>query len=224
MFHTQYLVGNNEIIQFNNLKKCLLQFLSDSVNGSINVETLNKVNKTLFEKCRKNNNTKSSGKLRKSQNYLLKPGLAGSQISFVPPIYTELNSLMKNLIEYINNNNDPYFISSILTHYQFEKVHPYVSGNGRLGRLLLSGQIAMYKKEPPILFLSESIDSLKNSYFTLLSGEVEEDIEKFTKFVLSCIIEQCSMNIKKIKKLNKIYKFDSINMNNISIFIKYILS
>ena len=76
MFHTQYLVGNNEIIQFNNLKKCLLQFLSDSVNGSINVETLNKVNKTLFEKCRKNNNTKSSGKLRKSQNYLLKPGLA----------------------------------------------------------------------------------------------------------------------------------------------------
>ena len=53
-----------------------------------------------------------------------------------------------------------------------------------------------------------SIESLKNTYFTLLSGEVEEDIDKFIKFMLQCVIEQCSMNIKKIKKLNKIYKED----------------
>ena len=64
-----------------------------------------------------------------------------------------------------------------------------------------------YKNEPPILFISESIDNLRNTYFTMLSNE-EDDILHFVKFILQCIIEQCTLNIKKIKKLNKLYKHD----------------
>ena len=208
IFHIPFLKPTNDVIQFNNSKKCLINFLSDSVNGSISLDTINKVNKSLFEKCKKDNLTKGSGKLRKTQNYLLKPGLAGSIVSFIPPIHSELNNLMKNLLDYINNNEDPYLIAPIISHFQFEKIHPYISGNGKIGRLLLSVQFAMYKKEPPILYISESINNLKNTYFTLLSGEVEEDLEKFVKFILTCVIEQCALNIKKIKKLNKIYKKD----------------
>ena len=70
------------------------------------------------------------------------------------------------------------------------------------------GYVSFYKKEPPILFISESIDNLKNTYFTLLSGEVNEDVNAFIKFVFQAIIDQCNINIKKIKKLNKIYKND----------------
>ena len=154
-----YMNENNDIIEFNNIKKCLIDFLSETVNGTLSLNTLNKVNKSLFEKCKKTNNTKGSGKLRKTQNYLLKPGLAGSVVSFIPPVYSELNDLMKNLLEYVNNNNDSDLISSIITHYQFEKLHPYVSGNGKIGRLLFAVQCSMYKKEPPILFISQSIDN-----------------------------------------------------------------
>ena len=115
---------------------------------------------------------------------------------------------MKNLIEYINTSDDSYLISIALVHFQFEKIHPYISGNGKIGRLMIPLQYALYKKEPPILFLSESLFNLKNTYFTLLSGEVKEDVNAFIKFFLQCVIEQCSLNIKKIKKLNKIYKTD----------------
>ena len=208
MFHCPYMNDNNDVIEFNNLRKTLYFGISDISKGEISIDTLHKINKTLFLNCKKTNNTKGSGKFRKMQNFLLKPGLAGSSVAFVPPIYTEISDLMKNLISYVNSNEDPYFISIILAHYQFEKIHPYVSGNGKIGRLLLPIQFSLYKKEPPILFISESIDALKNTYFTLLSGEVDEDINKFIKFILQCIIDQSNLNIKRIKKLNKIYKHD----------------
>ena len=208
MFHSPYMNDSNEVIEFNNLRKSLYLGISDISKGEISIDTLHKINKTLFLNCKKTNNTKGSGKFRKIQNFLLKPGLAGSSVSFVPPIYTEINDLMKNLISYVNNNEDPYFISIILAHYQFEKIHPYVSGNGKIGRLLLPIQFSLYKKEPPILFISKIIEALKNTYFTFLSDEVEEDINKFIKFILQCIIDQSNINIKRIKKLNKIYKHD----------------
>lgn len=208
MFHTPYMIKSNEITEFNNMKKALLLGVSHTSSGKIKIDTFNSINKILFTNCSKNNLTKGSGKLRKTQNYLLKPGIAGSSVSFIPPVYTEVNGLMKNLVEYINVNNDPHFISTALAHYQYEKIHPYVSGNGKTGRIIIPIQYSMYRKEPPILFISESIDNLKNTYFTLLSGETEEEPMKFVKFILQAIIDQCNSNMKKIKKLNKIYKAD----------------
>ena len=208
MFFMTYKIKKNEAIEFNNIKKALLLCLSESSVKGFSLELYNKIHKILFSNCKKDNLTKGSGHLRKSQTFLLKPGLAGSSVSFVPPVYTELNSLMKNLTDYMNNNEDDSFVSSALTHFQFEKLHPYISGNGKLGRLMIPTQLAFYKKEPPILFLSESIENLKNTYFTLLSSEKDIDYDAFIKFILQCIIEQCNINIKKIKKLNKIYQAD----------------
>ncbi len=216
MFHSSYLNENNEVIEFNNFKQSLVIGAFDSSKGEINIDTLNKINKSLFLNCKKDNKTKGSGKFRKTQNFLLKPGLAGSSVSFIPPVYTDVNDLMKKLIEYINSNDDPFLISTIISHYQFEKIHPYVSGNGKIGRLLIALQFAMYKKEPPLLFISESLDNLKNTYFTSLSGEIEEDVNKFIKLLLQCFIEQCTINIKRIRKLNKIYENDyELFKNNI---------
>ena len=203
-----YMVKNNISIEFENLKKSLSFALSKLQNGKIDIPFYNNINKMLFMDCKKDNKTKGSGHLRKKQNFLLKPGLAGSVVSFIPPVYTEVNELMKNMCEYINSKEDEVFLSTALTHYQYEKIHPYLSGNGKMGRFMIPVQVSFYKNEPPILFISESIDALKNTYFTLLSGEIEEDVEKFVKFFLQCIINQCTINIKRIKKINKVYKND----------------
>ena len=208
MFHTSYMNDTNEVIEFNNLKKALLIGLTDAFKDNLSIDTFNKINKTLFHGCKKDNSTKGSGKFRKKQNFILKPGLAGSSVSFIPPVYSDLDTYMKDLLNYIKNNDDNSFVSTILTHFQFEKLHPYVSGNGKIGRILIPIQLSFYKKETPILFICKSIENLKNTYFTLLSGEVEEDIDKFIKTMLQCIINECNTNIKNIIKLNKIYNED----------------
>ena len=207
IFYMSYMNKNDTSILYNNIKKCLLVGLTSSNKNGFTVDIFNKINKTLLNGLKKDTSTKGSGHLRRKQTYLLKPGIAGSSVSFIPPVYTELNSLMKNLCDYINSKCDESFISTIITHYQFEKIHPYTSNNGKMGRIIIPIQYSFYKNEPPILFISESIDNLRNTYFTMLSTE-EDDIVHFVKFMLQCIIDQCNLNIKKIKKLNKIYKHD----------------
>lgn len=210
MFHYPYLIKNNDSIQFCNLKKALFVALEDASKNNFSISLFHNINKTLFMKCSKNNKTKNSGKFRTTQNFLLKPGLVGSSVSFIPPVHTDLNHYMKELVEYINLNKECGFLSIAMSHYQFEKLHPYVSGNGKIGRLLIPLQCSIYKKETPILFISEALDKLKNTYFTLLSGEVNDDFNAFLKFFLQCVIEQCNINIKRIKRLNKLYNNDLI--------------
>lgn len=208
MFYAQFKVKSDVFTQFINLKRMLLIGLTESNNTGFTVDIFNKLHKVLFCDCKKNSLTKGSGKFRKKQTYLLKPGLAGSSVSFVPPVYGNVPSSIKNLCDYMNKNIDESFIAAAITHFQIERIHPYISGNGKLGRIFIPIQLSYYKKEPPILFLSEAIDNLKNTYFTILSTESDVDHETFIKFFLECIIDQCSLNIKKIKKLNKIYKQD----------------
>lgn len=207
IFYMSYMNKSDTSTLYNNIKKCLLVGLTSSNKNEFSVEIFNKINKTLLNGLKKDASTKGSGHLRRKQTYLLKPGIAGSSVSFIPPVYTELNSLMKNLCDYINSKCDESFISTIIAHYQFEKIHPYTSNNGKMGRIIIPIQYSYYKNEPPILFISESIDNLRNTYFTMLSTE-EDNIVHFIKFMLQCIIDQCNLNIKKIKKLNKIYKHD----------------
>ena len=102
MFHTPYMNPNNEVIEFNNLKKALVMGVAEVSKGVLDTNTINMLNKCLFMGCKKTNTTKGSGKYRKIQNYLLKPGIAGSSISFIPPHYSEINGLMKDLEMYIN--------------------------------------------------------------------------------------------------------------------------
>ena len=127
MFHTPYMIENNEVIEFNNMRKALIYGISDISQGLFGINTVNKLNKCLFNGCKKTNTTKGSGKFRKIKNYLLKPGIAGSSISFIPPLYSEVNTLMKDLFDYINNNDDLHLVSSIMAHYQFENIQPNVS-------------------------------------------------------------------------------------------------
>ncbi len=207
MFLIPYKNKSNDTIIFNNMRLALLGAVTLTNGNNYEIDHFNKINKIMFNNCSKNNKTKGSGHLRKIQTYILKPGLAGSSVSFIPPVHTELNGYMKNLCDYMNNYSSEIFLDTCITHYQIMRIHPYVSENGKLGRMFIPIQISHYKKETPILFISESIENLKNTYFTLLSNE-SDNIEAFIKLMLECIIDQCSINIKRIKKLNKIYQED----------------
>lgn len=208
MFYMPYKNKSNTTIEFINMRKALIVGLTESNKTGFDTLFFNKINKIIYSNCKKDNNTKKSGLLRKKQTFLLKPGLAGSSVSYIPPRYTELPKLMGDLSEYLNENLNKNLVSVALSHYQFEKLHPYLSGNGLMGRLLIPIETSYYKNEPPLLFISESLYNLKNTYFTLLSDSDVEQNEKFIKFFLQCVIEQCYLNIKKIKLLNKIYNND----------------
>jgi len=139
----------------------------------------------------------------------------------VSPVPEDVPLLLDNLFKYMNDEFiDLLFINLAISHSQFETIHAYKDGNGRLGRALIPIQLAKLTSEEPILFLSEVIELYKPSYHKFLNESRKGNMLGFIKFFLQCIIEQCNNYIAKINRIKVIYKTDmekikSLNSNAI---------
>ena len=167
---------------------------------------------------------KMPGDFRKSQNWIGQAGSTIKNASFIPPSPDEMNICLNDLEKYINENNKVVNLIKIaLIHYQFETIHPFLDGNGRMGRLL----ITLFLKEQglieyPVLYLSYFFKRNRNKYYELLNnirikGEFEEWIKFFMKGICE-ISENAITSIQKIVELKKhdIEKIRLLSKGNIS--------
>ncbi|NOR46125.1 MAG: Fic family protein, partial [Candidatus Delongbacteria bacterium] len=162
---------------------------------------------------------KTPGKFRKSQNWI--GGRNLSEASYVPPHEKNIGNLLSDLEKFMNNdgNKIPHLIKLALIHYQFETIHPFLDGNGRVGRLLTT--LYLIEKKilmRPVLYLSNYLEKNREKYYLYLSeARTEDNIIQWIKFFLKGIIDT-SENAKdtfiKIIELqndisNKLHEFGS---------------
>lgn len=95
-----------------------------------------------------------------------------------------------------------------LSHAQFETVHAYKDGNGRLGRALIPVQMAILDEAKPILFMSEILELYKPFYQRNLMDLRRGNVTGFLKFFMQCVIDQCTNYVYKIERVKSIYKED----------------
>lgn len=176
-------------------------------NHKIDIKFINDIHKILLNSVR--GNEKDPGHIRTTQNWIGPKGCTIEEATFIPPIPEEVPILLNNLFEYMNDAYvDPIFINLAISHSQFETIHAYCDGNGRLGRVLIPVQLALLTEEEPILFLSEVIELYKPTYYKLLNESRKGNMLGFIKFFLQCIIDQCNNYIAKINRINQIYNKD----------------
>jgi Fic family protein len=200
--------SNDETSEINNLK-LVIEYSNDYLKKNNNIDLLfvNSIHKILLNSVRGNN--KEPGKIRNIQNWIGPKGCSIEEAIFVPPIPEEVPILLNNLFNYMNDQFiDPIFVNLAISHSQFETIHAYRDGNGRLGRALISIQLAKLTQDEPILFLSEVIELYKPSYYKYLNESRKGNMTGFIKFFLQCIIEQCNNYIAKINRIKKIYNKD----------------
>ncbi|MCD7723273.1 MAG: Fic family protein [Clostridiales bacterium] len=149
------------------------------------------------------------GKYRKKQNYIGKYDKDHS-ITFIPPAPEEVPQLMDNLIEYMNNPIDSYrpLVRAAIVHAQFETIHPFMDGNGRVGRILIPMYLFAQKQiELPCFFISEVLERDKMRYYTLLNNiRMDGDWNEWIKFFLSTVNKQCEKYIYIISGINNLYE------------------
>jgi Fic family protein len=112
------------------------------------------------------------GEFRWSQNWIGPPGCTLNEAVFVPPPVPEMTEALTEFEKYLHADSPlPSFIRLALVHYQFEAIHPFLDGNGRIGRLLLSLLLCVEKITPqPLLYLSDYFERNRQQYYNLLLG------------------------------------------------------
>ena len=159
--------------------------------------------------CGRGKSQRTPGQIRTTQNWIGPRGCTIDTATFVPPIPEEVYGLLKNLYEYMNDEfEDPLLVNIALSHMQFETIHAYKDGNGRLGRALIPVQMAMLDQSTPILYMSEILELYKPSYQRNLMECRRGNVSGYIKFFLQCIIDQCNAYIYKLDRIKEIYKED----------------
>lgn len=148
------------------------------------------------------------GEYRKEQNYIGKYDKIHS-ITFIPPEPDKVPSLMNNLIEYINNPGDKFrpLVRTAIIHAQFETVHPFMDGNGRVGRMLIPMYLFAQKQiDLPCFFISEALERDKLKYYSLLNNiRNNGDWNEWIRFFLDTVAKQCDKYIQIITEINALY-------------------
>ena len=163
-------------------------------------------------------NEKSPGEFRKSQNWIGYTGCTLNIASFVPPSPEEMEHSLSDLEKYIHEDSSiSNLIKTALIHYQFETIHPFLDGNGRMGRLL----IVLFLKERglieyPVLYLSYFFKKNRNRYYELLNNvRIKGEFEEWIKFFIEGICEISEDAISSIQKIIKLKRIDMEKIRNI---------
>jgi Fic family protein len=144
------------------------------------------------------------GEFRRSQNWVGRPGCTLDEAQFVPPPVLQMLEALDAFEKYLHSGNVyPPLVRLALIHYQFEAIHPFIDGNGRIGRLLTSLLLVQWGLLPlPLLYLSAYFYRLRQDYYDLLMAVSQRgDWQDWLLFFLHGVTEQAQDAIVRAKHL-----------------------
>ena len=159
---------------------------------------------------------KTPGEFRTSQNWI--GGSRPSNAVYVPPPHTEIAECLTDFEKFINNEeiDTPDLIKIAILHYQFESIHPFLDGNGRIGRLLIPLYIqSKGMLDKSCLYISDFIERNKDIYYDLLTRvRTHNDMIAWIKFFLEAVIETSKTAKEKFRSVVELtMKMDKVIMN-----------
>lgn len=151
---------------------------------------------------------KGRGRFRTVQNWIGVPGTPIDKATYIPP---EPHHLMEHLSifeKYIHYDEEDRLVQLAIIHAQFELIHPFIDGNGRLGRILVP--LFLYEKgllNSPMFYVSAYLEQNRSTYYDRLRGISENrDWQGWINFFLTTIIEQAKANSEKAKEILALYE------------------
>lgn len=197
---------NLDLVEIKNHKIALIKGAKAIEYDGFTDEIIKMIHKTLLTNVRKKNAGVSLGEYKKENNFIVNS--VGTKV-FIPPEFTETEEYMKDLIDFMNDTDykdlHP-LIRAAVMHAQFESIHPFGDGNGRVGRMLITLFLYYHKVvKLPLFYISEALQKDKVSYYRNLTESREGDYNEWIKYFLSKCVDQAQMHIEYIDSINSLY-------------------
>jgi Fic family protein len=177
----------DEVINYVQAMKYGLERLKDL---PVSIRLIKEIHERLLRAVR--GAEREPGELRRSQNWIGPGGCTLNEASFVPPPKDEVPQALSYLERFIHNDDPmPALIKIGLAHAQFETIHPFLDGNGRVGRLLIAFLLCERKiLQKPVLYISHYFRRHRDRYYALLQATRDDgDWESWLKFFLAAVAE-----------------------------------
>jgi len=190
----------NDTIEVVNYRKAMIWAQRTLMYRKLNLSFIKELHSILLKRAR---GERYRGEFRKEQVFIGEKGATIEEATYIPPEPILIQEYMENLEDYILNFKDNPLIKSAIIHYQFEAIHPFRDGNGRIGRLLiplyLYQQGLLYR---PILFLSGYFEKHRNQYIDSLHlVDTQQNYEQWIRFFLISVKRQSEETQKIINKI-----------------------
>ncbi len=160
---------------------------------------------------------KSPGEFRRSQNWIGGQGASLKNARYIPPAPADMEDAMSELEKYINKTDETnYLVKAALIHYQFETIHPFLDGNGRVGRLLVILYLMqMGMLSAPSLYISYYLKKNRVEYYDRLT-EVREkgNYEQWIKFFITAVYESARNAVDTIDRLTALHNKNKTIIKN----------
>jgi len=173
----------------------------------LSLRFIRELHKELMEEAR-TTHFSDPGNFRKSQNWI--GGTSPANASFVPPPPFEMQKALDDFEKFLHAKDELLpLLKAGLIHAQFESIHPFLDGNGRTGRLLITFYLWLSKLlDKPVLFLSSYFRKHQKVYYAKLNGYHHGEVEEWLEFLLDGIIETAQQAISTAQAITDLRQKD----------------
>lgn len=196
----------NDIEEVINYREALKYAEAELAKRPICLNLIREIHAILLKGLR--GGSKARGEFRKIQNWIGSPGSNIETASFVPPSPENLPNFLSNWEKYCHYNEKDRLVQLAIIHAQFEIIHPFLDGNGRVGRILIP--LFMKEKELltyPALYVSEFFGKNRKEYYIKLRNITEkEDWNNWIKYFLLGVTAQAETNTKRARQVTSLYE------------------
>lgn len=185
-------------------------------HGAISLFLLRQMHKTLMSSVR--GQDKAPGAFRKEQNWIGRPGCTLDEATFVPPDPLQLLDHLQAWEAYLSYSGDDPLVQTAIVHAQFELIHPFKDGNGRIGRLLIP--LFLYQRKAlskPMFYLSAYLEAHREVYYDKLRRiSAEDDWNGWIEFFLAAVEAQARANTEKVRAIWRLYEQSKVQVEDIT--------
>lgn len=207
---------NQDIQEIVNYRSALMISTEELAHRPLSLGLIKEMHRMLMDSVR--GKDKEPGSFRRDQNWIGPYGCTIDQATFVPPNPLQLLDHLENWERYLGGDDADVLIQTAVVHAQFELVHPFKDGNGRIGRLVIP--LFLFSKRAlsrPMFYLSGYLETNRGEYYERLKGISQTgDWSGWIEFFLRAIIAQATDNAEKVRSILTLYEAMKIRVVDVT--------